>query len=87
VGVGAEDRGRGGAAYRSSDDDDAASSCDQAAGEVVAQLVELEGQPGVGADGTPAVVDEVVVPWLAVRVSRWALETSPQFDRGCCTLM
>jgi hypothetical protein len=50
------------------DGDDVAPGGDEAAGEVVSELVELVADSGVRAGRSPAVVDEVVVPWLAVLV-------------------
>lgn len=67
-GFDAEGRGCGGVPHRPLDGDDVASGRDQAAREVVPQLVKLEGHAGVVAGGAPAVVDEVVVPGLAVFV-------------------
>lgn len=60
-------------AHRALDGDDVAPRGDQAAGEVVAQLVELEIQRGVGPGRAPAVVDKVVVPGLAVFVGEPAV--------------
>lgn len=50
------------------DGDHIAAGRDEATGEVVPQLVELEGDSGVRAGRPPAVVDEVVVPGLAALV-------------------